>query len=47
MFVRKVPARIFVSCLVSVEKNVKKFGNFKVIVIFSQGVLCQDSGNMS
>ena len=50
MFVSIVSVRIFVSCFVRVEKNVKKYENlmiFVIFVIFNRGVLCQDIGKMS
>ena len=43
MFVSIVSVRIFVSCFVRVEKNVKKYENlmiFVIFVIFNRGVPC-------
>ena len=43
MFVAIVSVRIFVSCFVEVEKNVKKYEKLMIFVIFvnlNLGVLC-------
>ena len=50
MFVTIVSSHTFVPCLVSVDKNIKKYGSFMIFVIlsfFNRGVLCQDIGKLS
>ena len=50
MFVTIVSARVFVSCFVRVEKNIKKYENliiFLIFTTFNRGVLCQDIGKVS
>ena len=50
MFVTGVSVSIFVSCFVRVEKNVKKYENLMILVIyviFNRGVLCQDLAKMN
>ena len=50
MFVTIFSVRIIVSCFVRVEKIVKNYKNFMILVIFdilNRGVLCQDIGKMN